>query len=109
MNTHRIAAYLIAAVMGTLFVLSAPGCSSLQPGGMDITKMTESQIKAATADKSASATCVHGQGAWGTTRVVSVNLDKSTIPTGGVTVDPDCRVTMTTDAPHRAASAGGTK
>lgn len=72
-------------------------------------KMTAEQIKAASADKSVSATCSHGTGPWGLARVVTLQMDKDTIRDGSIGVDPECKLTITTSipaaAPRKAASS----
>jgi len=72
-------------------------------------KMTAEQIKAASADKSVSATCSHGTGPWGLARVVTLQMDKDTIRDGSIGVDPECKLTITTSmpaaTPRKAASS----
>lgn len=72
-------------------------------------KMTAEQIKAASADKSISATCSHGTGPWGLARVVTLQMDKDTIRDGSIGVDPECKLTITTSmpvaTPRKAASS----
>lgn len=71
-------------------------------------KMTAEQIKAASADKSISATCSHGTGPWGLARVVTLQMDKDTIREGSIGVDPECKLMITTVQPQvvrKAASS----
>ena len=76
-----------------LIVLSmVTGCASLAPQpNMDV-----AQLKAAAADKNASVVCSTIMGPWGTGKVVIVNLDQRVIDTGGVTVDANCLIGITT-------------
>lgn len=84
MRTHLLFALLLA-------VTALSGCSFLNPAP----SMTADQLAAAAKDKNASVGCgsVVGPGDKGT--VVFVNVDKSSINSGSVTVDSDCKVTIT--------------
>lgn len=78
------------ALVGLL--LSCSGCASMwQP------KLDADQLKAMAADKNAGVTCATVTGMYGTVKYATVNLDKSVIPNGSVTVDGEkCSATITT-------------
>jgi len=67
--------------------------------------LTPDQLKAISADKNASAVCSQVIGAWGTARIVSVNLDKTVFKTGQVQVDTDCKVNVMSNDPIAAPAA----
>ena len=73
----------------------AAGCAS--PG------LSADQLKAAASDKNASAVCSKITTMGGNGTVVSVNLDKTVIPNGSVTVTGDCVVTITTEQSPKPA------
>ena len=58
--------------------------------------MSAEQIQALAKMKDANINCVKGNTVWtGQFLTVFVNVDKGVIPEGGVTVDGDCKVTLT--------------
>lgn len=83
----------ILFVLAPLWLFGLPmlgGCASpalpYQPD-----KMSADQLKALIADKSAAAACSRVQGPWGNGVVVSVNLDRGTVPAGmQVEIGADC-------------------
>jgi len=79
-------------------------CSTL-PGGIDYSKMTPEAIKALGADKSISANCTVANSVYGRVVTVSMAVDKGTVVNGGVSVDSECRVTVTNAPAPRAAAA----
>ena len=81
---------LLAALV--MIVLSLTGCAGISGGP----NMNVDQLKAVAADKNASVVCSTIMGPWGTGKVVIVNLDQRVIDTGGVTVDANCLVGITT-------------
>ena len=81
----------LALLMVPLLVILA-GCGTLAPQP----DMSVAQLKAAAADKNASVVCSTIMGPWGTGKVVIVNLDQRVIDTGGVTVDANCLIGITT-------------
>lgn len=89
---------LIVAGIGA--VLLCAGCASMwQP------KMDADQLKALAADKNAGVSCATVTGMYGTVKYATVNLDKSVIPNGSITLDGEkCSATITTakDAPKDA-------
>ena len=90
-------------IVAVLVVMLLSGCASMfQPDAA----MSVDQMKALSADKSASAVCSQIIGAWGTARVTSVNLDKSTFKVGGVVIKPDCSVELAAnDQPQPKAAS----
>lgn len=81
-----------------LLALLLPACSMMQPN----TDMTASQIKELVKDKTGSVVCATVMGPWGTGKTVVVTLDQSVIKDGGVAVDANCLVNITTQTPPRA-------
>lgn len=71
-----------------------PACAGL--GGIGQTSMSAEQLKAAASDKNASAVCATGTGPWGKVNSVYVNVDRSSIVNGTVSVDAECKVSVTT-------------
>ncbi len=67
------------------------GCAS--PGAYQ--GMTAEQITALAKMKDANVACVILNAPWGRGVTTFVNLDKGVIPSGTVTVDGECKVTMT--------------
>lgn len=83
-------AIIVAALLGLLaFVLS--GCASTA----GYQGMSAEQIAALAKMKDANINCIIGNSPWGKVVTVYVNLDKGVIPSGGVTVDAECKVTLT--------------
>ena len=77
-------------------VAALSGCAS-----MSNPNMSPEQLKQIVADKNAFALCTTVTTMGGTGKVVSVNLDKTAIPNGSITVNADCVVTVTTEqTPH---------
>lgn len=99
MNTFRMTLTMLAA-------LALSACASMAGPNMDA-----AQIKEIVKDKSGSVVCATVMGPWGTGKTVVVNLDSGVVRNGGVTVDPNCVVTVTTTAnpPKEAAPAAPAK
>lgn len=79
-------------------VLSATllgGCA-----GFGSPNLTPEQLKAAATDKSASVGCGTGTGPWGKVNTVYVNVDKASVKNGVVTVDAECKVSISTSDPQ---------
>jgi len=76
-------------------VAALSGCAS-----MSNPNMSPEQLKQLVADKNAFALCTTVTTMGGTGKVVSVNLDKTAIPNGSITVNADCVVTITTEQMH---------
>ena len=88
--------------MKTLILLTAValmGCAGMTTN----TNMSPEQLKAIASDKNATAVCSTVAGMGGVGKVVVVNLDKSTITDGSITVDDNCKVTVTSSTPPKAA------
>lgn len=83
--------------MKYIFVLVAAatlaGCAL---PGFSTQSLSAEQLKASAADKNASAVCATGTGPWGKVNTVYVNVDKASITNGTVTVDAECKVTVST-------------
>lgn len=92
MNTFKRKA-LSAAVLSALAEM-ASGCASF-----GVPTMTPEQLTASAKDKNASVACATGTGTGGKGSIVYVNVDKSSINSGSVTVDENCRVTVSTAKP----------
>lgn len=69
--------------------------------------MTPEQLKAVAIDKNLTGSCVIARNLSGTVAMVWVNLDKSSIKSGSMTVEPgaDCKTTIYADPPAKPASA----
>lgn len=72
-----------------LFLLLA-GCA-----GQGLQGMSAEQIAATAKMKDANVTCVIGNSPWGRLTTVYVNVDKSVVVNGSVTVDEGCKTTFT--------------
>lgn len=80
----RVILFLVLAVIA--------GCVSLPA---DPTKMSAEQLKEWAKDKNANISCGSTISTLGKFGVVSVVIDKGLVPNGSVTVDADCKVTIT--------------
>jgi hypothetical protein len=80
-----------ALCWGALLVLVLTGCAAPQS---ELAAMTAEQIKAASADRSASATCSTMTTTLTTARVTHVMLDRGVGFDAEVVVDSSCSVTM---------------
>ncbi len=76
-------------------VLLLAGCQTM-PG---TTNMTPEQLTAIAKDKSFAVVCSTVAGPWGTGKFIYVTDDKGVIASGGISVSPDCVVTMTNTVP----------
>lgn len=77
----------------TLLLIPLAGCASMGNQGM-----SAAELKAVAADKNFSAVCSTMQGVWGSGKIVYVNVDRSVVINGQITVSPDCVVTMSNEA-----------
>jgi ABC-type Fe3+-hydroxamate transport system substrate-binding protein len=73
------------------------GCAS--SGSMDMSGMSEAQLKAMVSDKNFTAICSTVTGMGGQGKFVYTNVDRSVVTNGAITVAPDCTVTMS-NAPN---------
>jgi len=81
------------------------GCASA-PGGFDPSKLNADQLKALAAEKDATISCGLLTSVYGRGVAVYVNFDKGTIPANGtITIDAECKTTVTLSKPAAAASA----
>lgn len=81
-------------ILLTLSMLLLSACAGLA----GVQNMSPEQLKAAATDKNASVACGTGTGPWGKVNTVYVNVDKSSITNGVVTVDAECKVSISTAA-----------
>lgn len=79
--------YLAISLTGTLF-----GCAGMGAGGLE--GMTAEQIGASSRIKDASVACIVANTPWGKTVSTFVNVDRTVVVNGSVTVDGDCRATF---------------
>lgn len=82
--------YLILALLA--------GCAQL-PGNPE--NMSPEQLREYAKDKSASVQCVIVFSPWGKGVVTSVNLDKSVVATGSVSVNNECLITIVNESKAR--------
>jgi hypothetical protein len=73
------------------------GCATT--GGVDMSKLNGEQLKAMVADKNFTAICSNLAGTGGAGKFVYVNIDKTVVTNGAISVTPDCTVTMS-NAPN---------
>ncbi len=81
--------------MRYLLLLALTGCAQL-PG--DPTHMSPEQLREYAKDKNASVQCVIVNSPWGRGVITSVNLDKTVLFEGAVTVTNECVVSITNDS-----------
>ena len=84
----------IAVVLATVLLT---GCSAMMPVHFD--KMTPDQIKEYAKIKDASVMCLIANTPYGQARALYVNVDKGIVPNGTVTVDDQCKATITNATP----------
>ena len=84
------------AMKYALLLVALAGCTTMPA---DPASMSPEQLREWSKDKSASVSCVVGRNATGTVTMMAVNLDKSSIVSGSVTVKPgsDCETAITAD------------
>lgn len=75
-----------------LLALLLAGCALTPPA--DPSKMTPEQINAMAKDRGASASCTTANSPWGVGRTIMVQLDRSVIVDGSITVDAECKVSI---------------
>jgi hypothetical protein len=78
-----------STIVAILACVILAGCA-----GFGVPSMTPEQLAAAAKDKNASVACATGTGTGGKGSVVYVNVDKSSINQGSVTVSENCQVTI---------------
>lgn len=86
--------------LALLAALALAGCAALQGPNLSV-----DQLKAMAADKSAAIVCTQIVGAGGAGTVVTVNMDQRVIIDGGITVEPNCKTTITNTTPPKPAPA----
>src|SRR6266436_2538136 len=80
-------------LISVLFSVLISGCAT--PGQ---STMSADQLRALASDKNFSAVCSTIMGPWGTGKFVYVNVDKTVVVNGAISVDDKCLVTMTNEA-----------
>lgn len=88
--------------MIALVVVLLAGCANT--GGVDMSKLDAAQLKAMVADKNFTAICTNIAGTGGAGKFVYVNIDKTVVTNGAISVTPDCTVTMS-NAPNPPKAA----
>lgn len=63
-------------------------------GAVGYQNMSPEQLQALSKMKDANANCIIANTPWGRGVSIYVNLDKGVIPSGSVTIDGDCKVTI---------------
>lgn len=91
--TLRLSAFLWMFVLA-MCLLMVTGCQSFPI--MYNPEMTAQQIKSIASDKNAGVVCTLVPTPWGQAKVITINLDQRVIDSGGISVDPDCKVTIST-------------
>lgn len=89
---------LFRLTLPILAVIITAACVAL-PGNPE--KMTAEQLAAWAKDKNANIACGTATNMAGRANLSYVVLDRSVIPSGSVTVDPDCKITITNDTPKK--------
>ena len=89
--------------LASIASLALAGCAAA-PGNYDPTKLNADQLKALVSDKSDTVSCGFITYATGRAMTVYVNLDKATSTNGSVTLEGDCKTTVTLTGPAKAAS-----
>jgi hypothetical protein len=84
----------------SVLLLHLAGCATAPA---DPSKLTEGQLRALAADRSALASCSTTNTPWGPFRTTLVQLDRATIPSGEVSIGADCTVTIRTEAAPKPA------
>lgn len=83
------------AVLLALSLVGLTGCS------FAAAQMTPEQLAAMAKVKDANVTCFKANTPYGTAVTVYVNVDKGVVPAGSVSVDAECKVTLTAAPPAR--------
>jgi hypothetical protein len=84
-------------VLIAIAALLVTGCATT--GGVDMKNLSDAQVKALVADKNFTAICTKLTGTGGQGNFVYVNIDKTVVTNGAISVNPDCTVTMS-NAPN---------
>lgn len=79
-----------------IIVLALAGCGATIPANPE--KMSAEQLTAFAKDKNANVACGVINGPWGKGVATYVVLDKAVVFNGSVTVDSECKVTITNDS-----------
>lgn len=83
--------------MKLLLIISSVALTACAGGlPIDPSKMTPEQLKASK-ESSVIAQCTTGAGPWGKAQTTYASFDKSSIYAGSVSVDSECKITVTAD------------
>ena len=74
--------------------LALSGCASML-GTAPVQEMTAKQLHEFAKIKDAAITCINIGTPWGRQSALFLNVDKGVVINGALTVDPDCKATMT--------------
>ena len=74
--------------------LALRGCASML-GTAPVQEMTAKQLHEFAKIKDAAITCINIGTPWGRQSALFLNVDKGVVINGALTVDPDCKATMT--------------
>lgn len=85
--------HMINIVLVALITLLSSGCGGLPFG--DVASMSASQLKEYAKIKDAHITCIIANTPYGKATAVFVNIDKSVIVNGSVTIDDQCKAMFT--------------
>lgn len=80
-----------------LLATTLTGC-----GTFGASQMSAEQLTAAGKDKNASVVCAVGTGPWGKVVTTYVNVDKSTVLNGSVSVNGECQVSFINESAPRS-------
>ena len=91
-----------------LAALALTGCVGAPTIPADPAKMTPEQLRAVASDKNANVSCVVANSPYGRGVMTYAVLDKGIVVNGTVSVDNECKITVTNTVPP-AASASAAK
>lgn len=97
-QAHRASPVVRSLLLGAL-MLGLTGCAGLNSIPFD--KMSAEAIKEVAKIKDAGITCVSLGTPWGRQSALFLNVDKGVITSGAVTVDPDCKASVTNTPPAK--------
>ena len=92
-QAHRAPSPVVKTLLLGALMLGLTGCAGLSSLPFD--KMSAEAIKEVAKIKDAGITCVSLGTPWGRQSALFVNVDKGVIASGAVTVDPDCKASIT--------------
>lgn len=92
-QAHRAPAPVVKILLLGALMLGLTGCAGLSSIPFD--KMSAEAIKEVAKIKDAGITCVSLGTPWGRQSAIFINVDRGVITSGAVTVDPDCKASVT--------------